>query len=87
METFVPIIVAIITGGISLTGTIITVLSVTRKQSQELAVSLAIMSTRLDDLSKQVEKHNNFAERLPKLEAEIDAMRSEIRDLKGAKPA
>ena len=72
------IIVSIITGVLSLAGVIITNVSSNRKIEQQLQVSMAITNTKLEDLTKQVEKHNQVIERTFKLE-------QAVADMKGGK--
>lgn len=72
------IIVSIITGVLSLTGVILTNISGNRKIERQLEVSMAITNTKLEDLTKQVEKHNQVIERTFKLE-------QAVADMKGGK--
>lgn len=65
------IIVAIITGALSLLGVIITNMNSNRKIERQLEVSMAITNTKLEDLTKQVEKHNQVIERTFKLEQAV----------------
>lgn len=62
------IIVSIVSGALSLAGIIITNVSSNRKIEHQLEVSMAVTNTKLEDLTKQVEKHNNVVERVFKLE-------------------
>ena len=73
------IIVAIITGGLSLLGVIITNITSNRKIEHQLEVSMAVTNAKLEDLTKQVEKHNQVIERTFKLE-------QAVADLKEGKP-
>ena len=66
------IIVAIITGGLSLVGVIFTNMTSNRKIERQLEVSMAVTNTRLEDLTKQVEKHNQVIERTYKLEQAVE---------------
>lgn len=66
------IIVAIITGGITLIGTVI---------SNVLNHSKTIY--RIDQLERKVEKHNNLVERMYICEGEIKVLENDINDLKG----
>lgn len=43
---------------------------------------MKLMSYRLEQLEKKVEKHNNFAERMPVVEKEIKHIYHEIDELK-----
>lgn len=65
------IIVAIITGALSLLGVIITNINSNRKIERQLEVSMAVTNTKLEDLTKQVEKHNQVIERTFKLEQAV----------------
>ena len=62
------IIVAIITGGISLVGVIISNISSNRKIETQLKIQQAVMDTKIDELTREVRTHNNFAQRVPILE-------------------
>ena len=79
------IIVALITGGMTLFGTIITVIYANKKTEQNLATNQAVMSTEIKALKAEVEKHNNFAQRMPVVEEQIKVINHRIEDLeKGA---
>ena len=66
------IIVSIITGALSLVGVIVTNVNSNRKIEHQLEVSMAITNTKLEDLTKQVEKHNQVIERTFKLEQAVE---------------
>ena len=69
------IVVAIITGGLSLIGVIITNVSSNKKIEQQLEVAMAVTNTKLDALTKQVEKHNQVIERTYKLEQAVEDLK------------
>ena len=69
------IIVSIISGGLSLAGVIITNVNSNRKIERQLEVSMAITNTKLEDLTKRVEKHNQVIERTYKLEQAVEDLR------------
>lgn len=46
---------------------------------------LKLMSYRIEQLEKKVEKHNNFAERLPVVEEQIKVINHRIEDLENVK--
>ena len=83
------VIVALTTGGLSLIGTIITVLVTNRSTAKELFAQLdkhqAVTDTKIDNLAEKVAKHNNLIERTFKLEGEMQEVQHDIRDLKGAR--
>lgn len=75
------IIVSIISGIFTLAGTIISVVVGFSKASQKAAIQQAVTDTKLDELTREVRKHNNFAERMPALEEQIKAANHRIADL------
>lgn len=79
------IVVAIISSGIGLIGTIITVIVGMSKNSKNIeksmAVHQAVTETKLDELSREVRRHNNFAERMPVVEEQIKVINHRISDL------
>lgn len=68
------IIVAIITGVFTLIGTIITVIVGMSKANKNIEIVQAVTNTKLDALTEEVRKHNNFAQRVPVVEANIEAL-------------
>lgn len=69
------IIVSIVSGALSLIGIIITNVSSNRKIEHQLEVSMAVTDTKLEDLTKQVEKHNQIVERTFKLEQAFEDLK------------
>ena len=65
------ILVAIITGGLSLVGVVITCLATSRKTEKAAAVAQAVTDTKLDELTREVREHNNFAQKMPVLQQEV----------------
>lgn len=59
------IIVALITGGLSLVGVVITGRATAQKQERAAAVAQAVMDTKLEELTREVREHNNFAVKMP----------------------
>lgn len=80
------IIVALITGGCAVLGVIITTINGNKKMENQLRVSQAVTDTKIEELTREVRKHNAFAERLPVLEEQIKVANHRIDDLerKGA---
>lgn len=64
------IIVAVITGCITLAGVLIS-----NGKSQ------AVTETKLEELTREVRKHNNFAERIPVMQEQIKVANHRIEDL------
>ena len=67
------IIVAIITGVLTLIGVLIS-----NSRSQ------AVTETRLEELTREVRLHNNFAQRVPVIEEQIKVANHRINDLEDA---
>lgn len=72
------IVVALIMGGMTLVGTIITVLGANKRQASDAKANQKIMSNKIDELTREVRVHNGFAERIPKIEAKLDAQNERI---------
>ena len=75
------IIVALITGGLSLVGVVVTCLATARKSEKNAAVAQAVTDTKLDELTREVRSHNNFAQRMPVVEEQIRVINHRIDDL------
>lgn len=78
------IIVALITGGCSVVGTIITALTTSRRTEQRMATAQAVTDTKIEELTREVHEHNNFAKRVPVLEEQIKVANHRIADLEEA---
>lgn len=76
------IIVALISGGLALFGTTITCLATSKKNEQKNEIRQAITDTKLEELTREVREHNNFARRLPVVEEQIKVLNHQIGDLK-----
>ena len=75
------ILVALITGGLSLLGVIITSNKTTRDVEVKLDKQQAVTETRLEELTREGREHNNFARRVPVLEEQIKVVNHRIADL------
>lgn len=76
------VIVAIITAGVSLIGTVITVLMANRQTlaamseqskltDENIKGKISVIETKIDELSKRVDKHNQMVERTYNLESRV----------------
>ncbi len=68
------IIVAIITGVVTLLGVLIS-----NSKAQ------AVTDTKLEELTREVREHNNFAKRMPVVEEQINAIKNRLSNLEGAR--
>ena len=85
------IIAAIITGGLSLIGVIVsnnrTAQSMDKSMDAKLDKQQAVTETKLEELTREVRAHNNFAQRIPVLEEQIKVANHRIEDLEQQKGA
>lgn len=75
------IIVAIITGGLSLIGAIVSNNRTAQSMDAKLDKQQAVTETKLEELTREVRAHNNFAQRVPVLEEQINVANHRIEDL------
>lgn len=69
------IVVALITGGLALLGTWLTVRSGNQKIQADLTAHEKVQDERIKVLTEEVRKHNGFAERIPAIEAEFKLLK------------
>lgn len=67
------IIVALITGGVTLLGVLIS-----NGKAQ------AVTETKIEELTREVREHNNFAKRVPILENDMEHIKEQIEEIKEA---
>lgn len=77
------IVVALITGGLSLAGVVITCLVTARKNETAMKITQAVTDTKIEELTREVRAHNNFAQRMPVVEEQIKVINHRIEDLEG----
>lgn len=75
------IIVALITGGLALIGVWLTNRKNTADIFAEVKKNQAVTDTKLDELTREVRRHNEFAERIPTLEEKAKAADRRLTDL------
>ena len=68
------IVVALITGGLSLAGVVITCLATAKKNEKNAAVAQAVTDTKIEELTREVRLHNGFAQKIPVLQEQIRGM-------------
>ena len=80
------IVAAAITGVLSFLGVLFTNLASNRKIEHRLETQQAVTDTKIDELTREVRAHNNFAQRVPVLEEQMKVANHRIEDLekKGA---
>ena len=78
----VPIICSLIAGGLSLIGVIITNSASNNKMQAENKAAQAVVNNKIENLTHEVRKHNDFAERVPILEEKVRNLEHDVEDLK-----
>ena len=84
--------VALITGAFGLIGSVIVAAisavtaslnnaSLKQEVTKKLEISQAVTDTKIEELTREVRKHNNFAERVPVIEEQIKVTNHRIEDL------
>jgi hypothetical protein len=79
------VIVAIITGGLSLIGVIVSNNRTAQSMDAKLDKQQAVTETKLEELTREVRTHNNFAQRIPVLEEQMKVANHRIADLEKEK--
>ena len=75
------IIAATITGVLALAGVIITNAQSGRKIEHKLETSQAVTDCKIEELTREVREHNNFARRMPVVEEKIRDIERRLDDL------
>ena len=68
------IIAALISAGAAIIVCVLNSRSQAEAFAHKLELNQAVTNTKLDELTREVRKHNNFAERLPVLEEKVRAL-------------
>lgn len=79
------VIVALITGGLSFLGVMLTNISSNKKIESNLITAQAVTDTKIGnldskitELANEVRKHNSFADRITRLEVEVEGIKEAI---------
>ena len=75
------IIGSIVTGGLSLLGIIYASNKSASKVDAKLDTQQAVIETKMDELTREVREHNNFARRMPVVEEQIKVINHRLQDL------
>ena len=75
------IIVALISSLLPLIGTVLTVLFSYNKTDENLKIAQAVTDTKIEELTREVRAHNNFAQRMPVVEEKIKVINHRLDDL------
>lgn len=72
------IIVAIIAGGMSLLGVIITNANSNKSIENQLKTAQAVTDTKIEQLTEEVRKHNSWADRITALEVKMEDLKRRV---------
>lgn len=78
------IVAAFVTAGLSLIGVIITNMRTSQSIENKLSTSQAVTDTKIEILTEEVKKHNNFASRMPVVEEQIKVINHRLEDLESS---
>ena len=73
---------SVLVGLFTLIGVIITNNKNSKKVEHKLEISQAVSNTKIEELTREVREHNNFARRMPVVEQEIRDIKDDIKHLK-----
>lgn len=83
MEAIIgSIITAIITSGLALVGVIITNATSNKSIENKIVTAQAVTDTKLENLTNEVRRHNEFAIRIPTIETELKQVKDDVKELK-----
>lgn len=74
-------IAAAVTGIFSIAGIILTNIQSNRNIEHQLGTAQAVTDCKIEELTREVREHNNFARRMPVVEEQIKAINNRIADL------
>lgn len=84
-----PILVALITGGISLLGSVLTIISTSRKQTAEMEKAMAVMRTEMSTMKEDIKSHNRYAqmfsENIPAIKTHMEDVDRRLNNLERSK--
>ena len=76
--TFITVLSTIAVALISLIGTVVTTKSGNDKIQHELDKHNAVQDTKLEELTREVRQHNDFATRIPVIEKRVTSLEKEV---------
>lgn len=75
------IIAAAVTGILSFLGVVVSNIGNNRKIENALSTSQAVTDCKIEELTREVREHNNFAKRMPVVEEQIKVINHRLEDL------
>lgn len=79
------IIVSIVSGLLTLVGVCVTAWAASKRTrddvTQKLTTAQAVTDVKIEELTKEVRRHNNFADRMPALEQKVSDINDRLKSL------
>lgn len=81
LPAIISAVSSIVVGILAFIGVVITNNKANNKMQSEMTTAQAVTEERLDELTREVREHNNFASRIPVVEEQIKSLNHRIKDL------
>ena len=78
-DSLVNIICTVISSLCVLLGVILSNRNSSDKMQNEMRTAQAVTDTKIEELTREVREHNNFAKRVPVLEEQVRTLREEVK--------
>lgn len=76
------ILAALIAACASIAGNLIVSRRSAREMEQKMEIRQAVTDTKIEELTREVREHNNFARRMPVVEEQISELKGSVNTLK-----
>ena len=81
LPAIISAVSSIVVGVLAFIGVVITNNKANNKMMGEMTTAQAVTEERLDELTREVREHNNFASRIPVVEEQIKSLNHRFKDL------
>ena len=82
-DAVLAVVSAIITGIFAVIASVVNSNKVSRDMGHKLEMHQAVTDTKIEELTREVREHNNFARRMPVVEEQIGELKGSVNLLKG----
>jgi hypothetical protein len=72
---------SVIVGVLTLVGVLVNNKKANAQSEKKIEISQAVMCEKIDELTREVREHNNFAKRMPVVEEQIKVINHRLEDL------
>lgn len=79
------IISSIIAGGMALVGVIFTTMQSNKQIENKLTISQAVTDTKIESLTEEVKRHNEYWMKIPVIEHRLDNLEQKMNEMKKAR--